>query len=50
MQGGGFSAADGPLAPDLGKARGIAFRRRSIGTLAGTAQVWLRPLQRGSLD
>jgi hypothetical protein len=32
----------GTAHPDLGKARGDAFRRRSIGTLAGTAQVWLR--------
>src|SRR6516165_134596 len=34
----GFSAAEGPLAPGLGKARNDAFRRRSIGILAGTAQ------------
>src|ERR1700746_2187471 len=38
----GFSAAEGPLAPGLGKARDDAFRRRSIGILAGTAQGWLR--------
>src|ERR1700739_3332558 len=38
----GVSAAEGPLAPGLGKARDDAFRRRSIGTPAGTAQGWLR--------
>ena len=37
----GVSAAEGPLAPGLGKARDDAFRRRSIGIPAGTAQGWL---------
>jgi hypothetical protein len=41
----GVSAAEGPLAPGLGKARDDAFRRRSIGILAGTAQEWLERLE-----
>ena len=45
----GFSAAERLLAPDLGKVRDDAFRRRSIGTLAGTAQVWLRRAMRLAL-